>query len=189
MCAAWMNLLLLASGVAAEELKAADQRPYAEATPQVFARRARACRADLADYRKRANEELLDRLLLCMEHPDARVRAEVLDELPDRRLWDLPEYEGLITPRFLELAKRFEKDPDWKVRLHAGQVSMWLHNGDRWREWESPAARKRRGLPAEEARNRGGKPWLETPLPWLFVGAYIAFIVWVNWVETWRRKR
>ncbi|MCX5796174.1 MAG: hypothetical protein NTY77_11815 [Elusimicrobia bacterium] len=153
MTAAWLCLLpalSLSFAKAPAELEAPDQRPYAEATPELFARRGRACRADLEDYQSKATLELMDRLIVCMEHPDARLRAEVLDLLPDRRLWDRPDYDAKVAPELGQVYVRFQHDPDDKVRMHAGQLGMWLSNGRHWREYDSPQAQARRA--AEERR-------------------------------------
>jgi hypothetical protein len=144
---AWLCLLLLlpARFAAAEtEVEAPDRRSCAEANPQMLARRAVSCRADLKDYQVQPALEIMDRLIVCMEHPDARLRAEVLDLLPDRRLWDRDDYESKVAPELGKIYARFQHDPDETVRMHAGQLMMWLSNGEQWRNWESPAAQARR---------------------------------------------
>ena len=153
--AAWLWLLLATSPTFASpraEVEAPDLRSFAEASPEMLARRARTCRADLKDYRDRPSLELLDRMIVCMEHPDAGLRAEVLDLIPERRLWDRLDYETKVRPELQEVCKRFEHDPDERVRLHAGQLYGFLSSGEQWRERDSPQAQARRR--AEEQRPR-----------------------------------
>jgi hypothetical protein len=183
--ASWLGLILCfsaASAGAATELEAPDARSYAEATPEMLARRAQTCRADLQDYQKQATVELMDRLIVCLEHPDAGLRAEVLDLLPDRRLWDLPDYETRVRPALQEVEQRFQHDPDRKVQLHLIQLSSWLFNGEHWLKWDSPAAQARRA--AEERRPRrhprvdgeslklGGYVFVATVIAVLLIGLF-----------------
>jgi hypothetical protein len=152
---AWLGLMLLCPSrfaAAATEVEAPDQRSYAEATPDMLARRARSCRADVKDYRDQPSLELLDRMIVCMEHPDPRLRAEILDQIPERRLWDRPDYETKVAPELGKIYVRFQHDPDERVRMHAGQLGGFLSNGQQWRDWDSPAAQQRRR--AEEQRPR-----------------------------------
>jgi hypothetical protein len=155
---AWLCLLLALSpsfAGAPPELEAPDHRSYAEATPEMLARRAQTCRADLKDYKVQPTLELMDRLVVCMEHPEGQLRDEVLDDLPDRRLWDRPDFDAKVKPVMQELYNRFQHDPNARVRLHAGQLGMWLHNAQRWHDWDSPEAQARREA---QARHSGRHP-------------------------------
>ena len=157
----WLCLLpalAFASGKAPAELEAPDRRSYAEATPEMLVRRARACKADLKDYGAAPDPELMDRLIVCLEHPNADLRAEVLDLLPQRRLWDRPDYDEKVAPALGQVYVRFQKDPDDRVRMHAGQLDMWLSNGKYWREYDSPQARARR---AAEDRSPSRPPKID----------------------------
>ena len=161
MLTAWLCFLAALAPCFAKapaELEAPDRRSYAEATPEMLARRAKTCRADLKDYQAKATPELMGRLIVCMEHSDASVRAEVLDLLPDRRLWDRDDYESAIRPQFQEVYQRFQNDPDEKVRLHAGQLRSWLSNGEHWRDYASPAAQARQEA---ERRQRSRHPKID----------------------------
>jgi len=151
----WLCLLALPAlcWASAPEVEAPDQRSYSEATPEMLARRAKSCREDIKDYVRRPSLDLMDRLAVCMEHPDGKLRAEVLDLLPDRRLWDRPDYKSRIEPVMREIHDRFQNDPNERVRLHASQLEMWLRNGRSWIEWASPAAEERRRLEAQAQRH------------------------------------
>ena len=183
MNAVWLCLLpaLSASFASAPaEVEAPDRRSYAEASPQMLARRARTCRADLKDYGVQPTLEILDELIVCMEHPDARLRAEVLDLLPERRLWDRPDYERDFRPALQLLRQRFEHDPDQKVRFQADQLGAWLYNGERWRDWDSPQAPRRYRYQRDsdaraQARERGKN--------WAFVGVILLILVACAWLE------
>jgi hypothetical protein len=181
MLAAWLCLLsaLPAAFAAPADVEAPGPGIYAEASPDMLARRARSCRADLKDYRADASRELLDRLIVCMEHPDARLRAEVLDQLPDRKLWDRPDYEKNFRPALQQLEKRFEHDPDKEVRLHADQLAAWLANGERWRDWDSPQAPRRdsyqRNSDAQAEARETRKGWVQISLILLLLAAYARY--------------
>jgi hypothetical protein len=158
MLAAWLCLIgaipLWSTSRTAVDLEEPDNRSYAEATPAMLARRARACRADLADYRLKPDPDLMDRLIICMEHPDADLRAAVLDDLPKRSLWDRPDYESRIRPSLQEVFQRFQKDPDERVQLHASQLDSSIRNAEIWRNYDSPAAQARRRAETENPHTR-----------------------------------
>jgi hypothetical protein len=138
-------LLSARPALAAEPVKveAADARSYSDAAPDMLERRAQACRDDLKDFGTKPGLALFDRLVLCLEHPDAGLRSDILDQLARRELWDRPDYETLIAPRLRALCERFRDDPDRKVKLHAEQLATFLYNGERWRDWDSPAGKAR----------------------------------------------
>lgn len=154
-----LPLLPLPGAEAAEGAEAPGRRSYVEATPEMLARRGRACRADLGEYQARPTSDLMDRLIACMDHPDTKLRAEVLDRLPDRRLWDWPDYEYAVRPRLKEVWNRFQTDPDSSVRLHAMQLDSWLANGDQWLSKSSSAARERSHA-RRASLSRGLPTWL-----------------------------
>ncbi|MBI3550565.1 MAG: hypothetical protein HY078_16125 [Elusimicrobia bacterium] len=167
---------LLAFGDVPVQVEAPSARPYVEASPELFARRARACREDLKDYDRAPSRALLDRLAVCMEHPDAELRASVLDRIPDRRLWDLSDYESGVEPLLQDLSRRFEHDPDWKVSIHAGQLRGFISNTRHWLAWESPAAQARRGRKESESRGRSDEPFTIWNLV-LFGAAVTCFMI------------
>jgi hypothetical protein len=191
MTAAWLCLLaaLSFSWSGTPELEAPGRRSYAEATPELLARRAKACRADLLEYRKGTSLELMDRLLVCMDHPDGGLRAEVLDILPDRRFWDRDDYETAVRPVMEQLARRFEKDPDWKVRLHAGQLRSWLSNARHWRDYASPAAQERRRQEDERAKRRHRRDSSHDNLQLVLLAAGAAIYLTVLALDWFRRRR
>jgi len=115
------------------EVESPDGRPALEADAGFYARRAAACRAELRDYQASPTGELVNSLIACLDHPDAGLRSEILDLLPDRRLWEDPHYDSQIKPALWEVAQRFRDDPSRRVRLHADQLAGHLFNQETWR--------------------------------------------------------
>jgi hypothetical protein len=163
----WLCLLLASSFSWAS----APSEP--EATPKMIARRAKACRADLSDYQSAPSVDLMDRLIACLDHPDAKLRAEILDRLPDRRLWSRFDYDVAVLPRMQDLLERSRDDPDGKVRLHASQLDSWLSNADEWLSKSSASARERRR--ARRSQHRRGPP------VWLAILVFLCLIAIVAW--------
>jgi len=148
----WM---VLAPALAFAEVRipveAVDGKVPVEATPEVFALQAHACRADLKDYALQPTRALVDRLLACMNHPDMSLRDQVVDEIPNTKLWQLPDFRSQIEPALWELSRKLERDPAWRHNVHASQLRSFLVNTRWWFERQSAEAKERRSV---ERRHR-----------------------------------
>jgi hypothetical protein len=180
MNAAWLVLLAFLPMSRAAEVEALDKRSYVEATPEFLARRAKSCRADVEDYRKTASLELMQRLIVCLEHPDPAVLDTIIDNLPERRLWDRQDYETAVKPQLQEVVHRFQKYPNDSVRTHTGQLEGFLINGEQWRDRESPQAQERRRRESEAQSHHDETHWPKTPLQWLGLAAIVAFALFLR---------
>ncbi|MCX5794252.1 MAG: hypothetical protein NTY77_01995 [Elusimicrobia bacterium] len=131
-----------------------DGRTALEIDAEAYSRRAKACRADLKDFQTRPTAALVDSLAVCMEHPDAKLRAQVLDLLQDQRLWDLPDYESRVRPVLEAVWQRHHNDPDEKVQMHARQMEGWPGNAQEWKREYSPEGQERKRREKEESDRR-----------------------------------
>jgi hypothetical protein len=124
-------LLVRPAPAAPAQVESPDGRPAVEMNEEIWARRADACRAQLAQYKAKPTAGLVDSLCACTSNPDLRLRALILDKLLDRRIWDVPDFKKTAYPRLRQVAAQFSHDPDYEVQKFADDLNMWLNNWDR----------------------------------------------------------
>jgi hypothetical protein len=159
------------SAKAPTALEAPRGHTYVEASPEMLARRKKACYKDLGDFQAKPTAELVDRLLVCMETPDATMRAEFVDKIANRRLWDLPDYEQRVRPALEAVQQRYSNDPDLEVRHQASGLGSWLSNAENWRNESSPQAQERQRREEEESRRQDRERDWETTAILIIGGA------------------
>jgi len=125
-------LLARPASAAPVQVESPDGRPSVEATPESWARRAQACREDLKLYQIYPTPELVDRLLPCLNHPDTRLRALILDKFVDARIFNAPNFKKDVYPKLRKAAADFQdnrlSDPTGRVRQFAFDIDWWLDN-------------------------------------------------------------
>jgi len=180
--AAALGLCLLAlparAAVVQVESTERQPRPGLEATPEHWARLAQACRADLADYQARSTMAALERLFPCLAHPDAKLRALVLDKIVNRQIWEAPEFKREAYPRLREAAAAGSRDPDMDVKKFAFDMTMWLDNWARDIDPDVVAARARQEAERQaRARREEGKSRLD--LVWIGFLLVLCAVMWI----------
>ncbi|MBI3551045.1 MAG: hypothetical protein HY077_00885 [Elusimicrobia bacterium] len=131
-----LSALLAAPGGAAEA--SLNEGPTAELPS------AAACRADLDLYRAAPSVALLDRLLPCLDVPEPKLRALILDKIVCREIWSDPTFKTEAYPRLRKVSARFARDPDWEVSKFAFDIDWWLDNWSREVDPDVLAERRRR---------------------------------------------
>lgn len=91
--------------------------------------------------------ELLNRLLPCLDSPNAPLRALVFDKLVCREIWDAPNFKEEAYPRLRAAAQKGRRDKDYEVEKFASDMNWWLDNWEHYRDQQNEQRRQQAARP------------------------------------------